>query len=67
VGEMSWVRASGDCAGDIDNFCEKVNAGVKRLANCLSKQLEEEEKGNVQGDLPPCAADSSIVIVVPQV
>lgn len=44
----------GDCAGDIDNFCEKVTAGVNRLADCLSKQLEEEEKGNVQGEYGTC-------------
>eukprot|EP00884_Botryococcus_braunii_P009912 jgi/Botrbrau1/18922/Bobra.177_2s0076.1 len=43
------VSTTGDCAGDIDNFCGEVKAGVSRLADCLSKQLEEEEKGNVQG------------------
>lgn len=45
---------AGDCAGDIDNFCDSVKAGVNRLATCLSKQLEEEEKGNVQGDDSTC-------------
>eukprot|EP00884_Botryococcus_braunii_P009911 jgi/Botrbrau1/18921/Bobra.177_2s0075.1 len=45
------VSTTGDCGGDIDNFCSEVKAGVRRLADCLSKQLEEEGKGNVQGKM----------------
>ena len=40
---------SGACAGDIDNFCAKVEPGEQRLSACLSTQQDEEAKGNNEG------------------
>jgi hypothetical protein len=48
VSALSGATA-GECAGDIDNFCENIEAGIRRLADCLSEQQTDEEKGNVQG------------------
>lgn len=42
---------AGDCAGDIDNFCMDVKPGEGRISACLTKQLEEENKGNVEGKM----------------
>eukprot|EP00884_Botryococcus_braunii_P009910 jgi/Botrbrau1/18920/Bobra.177_2s0074.1 len=46
---LGVMPGEGNCAGDIYNFCSEIKAGMRRLADCLSKQLAEEEKGNVQG------------------
>ena len=37
------------CAGDIDNFCATTRPGEGRIALCLTEQLEQESKGNVEG------------------
>jgi Golgi apparatus protein 1 len=41
---------TGACAGDIDNFCAKVEPGEQRLSACLTQQQEEEAKGNNEGE-----------------
>ena len=46
TGDVSTTNA---CAGDIDNFCPETKPGEGRIAECLTKQLDEEAKGNVQG------------------
>ena len=40
---------AGACAGDVENFCASVKPGEARLADCLSKQQDEEAKGNTEG------------------
>lgn len=32
-------------------FCDEVKPGEGRLSECLTKQMEEEAKGNVEGEL----------------
>lgn len=47
-----WVGIhSGSCAGDIENFCSKLEPGEQRLAICLTTQQDEEAKGNTEGML----------------
>ena len=46
TGDVSTTNA---CAGDIDNFCPETKPGEGRIADCLTKQLDEEAKGNVEG------------------
>ena len=36
----------------MENFCASVKPGEARLADCLSKQQDEEAKGNTEGDFP---------------
>lgn len=48
-GTLDSTGNAGACAGDIDNFCTDVKPGEGRISECLTKQLEEEGKGNVEG------------------
>jgi hypothetical protein len=48
---LSNLFNAGACAGDVENFCSTVKPGELRLAECLTKQQEEEAKGNVQGEM----------------
>ncbi|BDA41257.1 probable Golgi apparatus protein 1 [Coccomyxa sp. Obi] len=43
------VATTGACAGDVENFCATVKPGEGRLAICLTKQQDEEAKGNIEG------------------
>ncbi|KAK9820440.1 hypothetical protein WJX72_010380 [[Myrmecia] bisecta] len=43
------VATTVNCAGDIDAFCDGIKPGESRLADCLTQQMTEEEKGNVDG------------------
>lgn len=45
-GDISTIGA---CAGEIDTFCKDVKPGENRLADCLTKQQDEEAKGNIEG------------------
>ena len=49
VVQKSEIWWAGTCAGDVENFCTGVKPGEGRLAECLTKQQTEEEKGNVEG------------------
>lgn len=54
---MKRVRfPAGACAGDVENFCASVKPGEARLADCLSKQQDEEAKGNTEGKPVDCPA-----------
>ena len=46
------AHAAGLCATDVETFCASVKPGELRLSLCLSNQLAEEEKGNVEGGQP---------------
>ena len=43
------LELAGSCGGDIDSFCVDVMPGEGRLSGCLTKQIEDEEKGNTDG------------------
>ncbi|KAK9816541.1 hypothetical protein WJX72_001742 [[Myrmecia] bisecta] len=43
------VATTGNCSGDIRAFCDWREPGESRLADCLTQQMTEEEKGNVDG------------------
>jgi len=43
------VSTTMSCAGDIDNFCADTKPGEGRISECLTKQFQEEAKGNVEG------------------
>mmetsp|Transcript_2774 Transcript_2774/g.6902 ORF Transcript_2774/g.6902 Transcript_2774/m.6902 type:complete len:571 (-) Transcript_2774:276-1988(-) len=43
------VATTGNCGSDIDHFCVDVMPGEGRLSDCLTKQIENEEEGNVDG------------------
>lgn len=45
------ILFAGACAGDIENFCATVKPGEGRLSECLTRQQDEEAKGNVEGVL----------------
>ena len=45
---LSFTGA-GLCDNDINAFCPKIKPGELRLSECLSNQLAEEDKGNVEG------------------
>lgn len=55
---MSLADA-GACASDYDKFCPAIKPGEGRFAECLTKQLHEEEMGNVQGEESPSSASLS--------
>jgi hypothetical protein len=42
----------------VENFCASVKPGEARLADCLSKQQDEETKGNTEG-VPTCVSQGS--------
>ena len=46
-----YATSVGACAGDVENFCASVTPGEARLGDCLSKQQDEEAKGNTEGAL----------------
>ena len=47
--ESTMPLSTGACAGDVENFCASVKPGEARIADCLSKQQDEEAKGNTEG------------------
>ena len=47
---------------DIESFCKSIKPGELRLAVCLSNQLAEEEKGNVEG--APCRSVRALAVPV---
>ena len=54
------VWFAGLCMADIDSFCGAVKPGERRIAECLSKQKAEEEKGNVDGTDPNTSIEAGI-------
>jgi len=43
------LDTTGRCASDITHFCPETKPGEGRISKCLTNELAEEEKGNVQG------------------
>lgn len=43
------MSTTGACEADSINFCKDVVPGEGRLAECLTKQQQEEDNGNVDG------------------
>ena len=44
-----FVKRAGPCKDAISQFCKDTGAGEGRLAQCLTKRIVEQSKGNVAG------------------
>jgi len=45
------VATTGNCAVAFDQFCKSVLPGDGRFADCLTEQMQQEENGNVEGQM----------------
>jgi hypothetical protein len=43
---------AGECEEEVDTFCQGIEPGEGRLADCVSKQVEGQELGNAEGAQP---------------
>lgn len=43
------VSTTGACANDIEHFCAGIKPGEGRISTCITKQLDAESAGNVDG------------------
>ena len=45
----TFSAGAGRCKGEVDSFCPTIEAGRRRVADCLQAQVAKQESGNVQG------------------
>uniref|UniRef100_A0A7S0YM23 Golgi apparatus protein 1 n=1 Tax=Polytomella parva TaxID=51329 RepID=A0A7S0YM23_9CHLO len=56
------IQLDGECAADIKSFCDSLQPGEGRIVQCLSKRMEDLDKGNEVGKEVSKACVQSLVL-----